>query len=367
VETEQGRLMGRRPRTPNSIPRLRIRDRGGKRYYFYDHGGKPRREESLGSDYGLAVKRWAEIEHETAERPQAVITFRYVANKYRAEVIPTKADRTQRDNAAELANLVEFFDDPPGPLDAIEPMHVKQYLRWRSAAPVRAKREKALLSHLWNWAREQGYTALPNPCAGVKSAAEGGRKVYVEDGAYRAIWTAGDAALRDAMDIAYLTGQRPSDVLKLRETDIRDRVLHIEQGKTGLRVRIEISGELAEVLSRIKARKTGYVIHNTALVVNDHGRPVSLALLQRRWQRARAAAGLPAELQFRDLRAKAGTDKAEASGDARQAQRQLGHTSVVTTERYLRERLGDRVTPTKGRIAEKSADCGKNKPRRKRG
>ncbi len=73
---------------------------------------------------------------------------------------------------------------------------------------------------------------------------------------------------------------------------------------------------------------------------------VSLAMQQRHWVEARTAAGLPDSLQFRDLHAKAGTDKAESS-DARQAQRQLGQRSLTTTEIYLRERKGSKVTPTK--------------------
>ncbi|MNL88919.1 Phage integrase family protein [compost metagenome] len=51
--------------------------------------------------------------------------------------------------------------------------------------------------------------------------------------------------------------------------------------------------------------------------------------------------------QFRDLRAKAGTDTAESSGDIRQAQRQLGHKSIQMTEHYVRERKGDKVGPTR--------------------
>ena len=53
-----------------------------------------------------------------------------------------------------------------------------------------------------------------------------------------------------------------------------------------------------------------------------------------------------APIQFRDLRAKAGTDKADAT-DMREAQQQLGHKSVKTTEIYLRARAGEKVTPTK--------------------
>src|SRR6266581_9290139 len=48
--------------------------------------------------------------------------------------------------------------------------------------------------------------------------------------------------------------------------------------------------------------------------------------------------------QFRDLRAKPGTDKADST-DLREAQQQLGHKSVKTTEIYLRARAGEKVTP----------------------
>ena len=63
---------------------------------------------------------------------------------------------------------------------------------------------------------------------------------------------------------------------------------------------------------------------------------------------ARALAGVEkADFQFRDLRAKAGTDKADSAGDIRQAQAQLGHASVVMTETYVRQRKGAKVTPTR--------------------
>ncbi|ABI58585.1 phage-related integrase [Nitrosomonas eutropha C91] len=46
--------------------------------------------------------------------------------------------------------------------------------------------------------------------------------------------------------------------------------------------------------------------------------------------------------------AKAGIDKAESADDIRQAQKQLGHASVtMMTEIYVRERKGDKTTPTK--------------------
>lgn len=59
---------------------------------------------------------------------------------------------------------------------------------------------------------------------------------------------------------------------------------------------------------------------------------MSVAVLRGRFDLAREAAGVEkSALQMRDLHAKAGTDKAESSGDILQARDQLGHTIVVMT------------------------------------
>lgn len=338
--------MGRKPSKPGSIPRFRARpQKSGATFYYYDHGGKPRKETPLGSDYGMAIKRWAEIEHATDLPAPAVLTFKHVADAYRIAVMPTKASRTQRDNAKELTKLLAFFDDPPAPLESIEPQHVQAYLDWRGAV-VRGAREKALLSHIWNFARKKGYTALPNPCAGIKAEGTGGRDVYIEDEDYAAIWAKAGPCLRDAMDLAYLSGQRPGDVLRMDETHIRDGVLTVTQQKTGKKLRIEVTGGLSALLVRIRRRKAAYKVHSTRLVVNEHGRPIGVHALSERFKAARMAAGVEG-VQFRDLRANAATDKAESSGDIRQAQKQLGHANVTMTEHYTRNRKGEKVSPTR--------------------
>jgi integrase len=330
------------------VPRLRARRKpSGVIHYYYDHGGKPRREEPLGSDYGLAVQKWAEYERSryAREKLAEVITFRYVADRYRAVVMPTKSPATQACNARELKQLLDFFDDPPGPLDAITPVHVRQYMTHRAGSPVRANREKALLSHLWNFARDAGYTALANPCAGIKGNKEKARDVYVDDATYLAFWKAADRPLRDAMDLAYLTGQRPADVLRMQETDVRDGSLELTQAKTGAKLRIGVTGELADLLARIAERKRDHAVRAMRLIVDEDGRPLTAAKLRGRFNKVREDTGL--RFQFRDLRAKAASDKADSSGDIRQAQRQLGHTSVVMTEAYVRSRRGAKVDPTK--------------------
>jgi len=345
--------MGRKPTRPGALARLRSRVRGKKHpktWYYYDHGigtdGK-RHEQPLGGDYGLAVQQWAELERTRTLPPAAVILFEWVCTQYLDMEVSKKASRTRKDDRDKLTKLLEFFNDPPAPLDAIKPVNVQQYLDWRKAAPVRANREKSLLSAIWNFARQRGYTHLANPCAGIKGYPESGRDTYIEDDQYQAIWNIADPCLRDAMDLAYLLGQRPADVLKLTVNDIHDGALHLHQNKTGTRLRIEISDELAAILERIITRKRTYRTVTPHLIVTEHGHAIRVKALAARWRTARKAAGVNPNLQFRDLRAKAGTDKADTAGDARQAQKQLGHARLTTTERYLRNRRGAKVTPTR--------------------
>ncbi|MDR2874960.1 MAG: tyrosine-type recombinase/integrase [Methylobacillus sp.] len=348
--------MGRLPtKNLNLPPHMRARQqKSGKVYYYYDLGGKPRKELPLGSDYIEAVRKWAELEESSLAPVNNLLTLKSVSDRYLRDVLPRKAARTQKDNLLELGNLLLFFG-ADFPIDAIEPLHVRQFLDHRKASPVRANREKALLSHIFNMAREWGITSKANPCAGVKGHTETGRTVYIEDGIFNAVYECACQPIQDAMDIAYLTGQRFSDTLKMSETDLRDGFLLVDQGKTGKRLRIEVSGMLSTVIARIKARKESYKVHTLRLICNEHGAPIRLQALQVRFQKARAKAieKYPklkddiGNFQFRDLRAKAGTDKLESTENIVEAQRLLGHSTVQMTEHYVRDRRGDFVTPTK--------------------
>ncbi|MNE26962.1 hypothetical protein D3C80_1203520 [compost metagenome] len=90
-----------------------------------------------------------------------------------------KTKGTQGKNRLELKRLLEFFDDPPTPLESIQPQHAWQYLRWLTDTLISANREKSLLRAIWNYTRKEGYTALTNPCAGVKGNPESGRDGFI--------------------------------------------------------------------------------------------------------------------------------------------------------------------------------------------
>ena len=134
--------------------------------YYYngrDDQGK-RKEIPLGTDLNEAKRKWAELECKPAPRETGIM--RVIFDRYERDIIPTKAPKTQRDNLGCMKFLRSVFDNAP--IDSITPQHIAQYRDSRKSklkgsvgkpAPVRANREITLLSHIWNLAREWGYTA----------------------------------------------------------------------------------------------------------------------------------------------------------------------------------------------------------------
>ena len=139
------------------------------------------------------------------------------------------------------------------------------------------------------------------------------------------------------MDLALLTGQRPAEVLKLKPTDIRDGALWIIQNKTGARLGIEITDELAATIARINERPRPTI--SAYLIQNENGQPLTQCALRSRFDKARTL--VKVDFQFRDIRAKAATD----TGDLAHSQILLGHKNREMTEHYVKSRTGERVRP----------------------
>lgn len=325
-------------------------------YNGRDENGK-RVEIALGRDPNEAKRRWAELER----RPAPVETgqMRHVFDRYVREIIPTKAPRTQRDNLLCMKQLRAVFD--AAPIDGITPQHIAGY-RDRRSARVRANREITLLSHIFNLAREWGYTNRDNPARGIRKNKERPRDFYADAAVWDAVYEHAVAELRDAMDLAYLTGQRPADVLKMALTDVRNGALEVQQGKTAKKLRILINGEdgertkLGEVLERIKARPRR--VSNLGLVATPGGVALNKWTLRIRFDAARKEAALASErtgtqegielaarirqFQFRDIRPKAASE----ISDVGLASKLLGHTEQQITRKVYR-RVGETVKPTK--------------------
>ena len=151
---------------------------------------------------------WAQ--REGAREDDSTKLFSVVARRYVREVYPTTSIQTQLDKHKELASLLKVFAHKP--IDAIAPMHIREYMDVRGqVAKVRANRKKALFSHLFSKARDWGYTATQNPCQGVKGFKETGRSRNITDAEFEQVKAQAHFTVVDAMDLALLTGQRPAD------------------------------------------------------------------------------------------------------------------------------------------------------------
>lgn len=61
-----------------------------------------------------------------------------------------------------------------------------------------------------------------------------------------AVYGMAEPALKEAMDLGYLTGQRPADVIIMRSDDTVGDYFLVTQGKTGQKLRILMRNESGE-------------------------------------------------------------------------------------------------------------------------
>ncbi|QLG96472.1 tyrosine-type recombinase/integrase [Pseudomonas yamanorum] len=278
-----------------------------------------------------------------------------IFDRYVRDVIPKKGERTQKDNLAELKQLRPMFDEAP--IDSITPASIAGYRDARTAK-VRANREIALLSHVFNIAREWGLTERENPCQGVRKNKETPRDYYANAVVWDAVYGMAGPELREAMDLGYLTGQRPADVIAMRIDDVDGDYFLVTQGKTGLKLRTlmrtkEGENSLGRLVREISERNAAHP--SKYLLINKHGKRMTKGMLRLRWDKAREMAcekaieqGNPAlaakigGFQFRDIRPKAASEIVDI-GDASLL---LGHSNQEITKRVYR-RLGATAKPSK--------------------
>jgi integrase len=320
------------PKVKTLPPRMHLKHGA----YYHVSTTQPRKWTRLSEQLGEAFKAWASIE--ASPLPTANTTFAAIANLYRAQALPLLRDRTQFDYNKHLDRLLPVFEAMQ--LASIRPSDVHQYCQLRGkTSKHQANREKAVLSVLFNFARRNGYVDCPNPCAGVKGHSEKPRARYVTDNEFFKVYDASKWFVQDAMDLALLLGQRPADVFKIQLQDVQDDHIAILQNKTAAKLRIERTGELASVITRILARERLSTDPEAQLVVCLGGKPITSTIFRKAFDQAREAAGVT--FQFRDLRAKSATD----TNDLPLAQKRLGHRLRNTTEGYIRNRLGATVKP----------------------
>lgn len=244
--------------------------------------------------------------------------------------------------------------------DRIQPVAVQGYLdfnaRLEPPRPVPANRERAFLSSCLSWLIRTGKVPglAVNPClrgSGIRRNPERKRERYVTGAEYRAVYDAGNRAVRLAMALIYRSLQRPEvDLIAWTPANVRNKdgakVLHFRQHKTARLIDIALVGELGALV----AEAIGDVpqLHQPILHRLD-GRPYTYdglcSMLKQAQEKVRAEhrktggplAAMPS-FGYRDLKGKGATDMWLAGVPIEEIQLLCGHASKSTTEIYIKAR-----------------------------
>lgn len=134
------------------------------------------------------------------------------------------------------------------------------------------------------------------------------------------------------IDLAYLTGQRLGDLVRLKWADLTPQGIRFCTSKTGAKICIEYTPRLRALIERIKRYKAGseYLLSQTT------GKPYANNTICWNWIAACKKAGV-GDAHFHDIRAKALTDKYLREG-IEQANAMGAHRTQWQTAHYIKRR-----------------------------
>jgi integrase len=214
----------------------------------------------------------------------------------------------------------------------VQGKHVAQLKKDMAATPNMANRCLSLLRQVFDYALEQQLIDS-NPAVGIKRHKEAKRDKLISTEEYGAIYGHAGPRLQVIMDLCIRTGQRISDILKIRRADLlEDEGIRFEQMKTGAKRIVPWTPELRSVVARAKGLHGNLMA--LTLLHNRKGKAPDYSTIKIQWDKARKAGGVP-DATLHDLRAVAATAARRQGKDATAL---LGHTNPAQTERYLRDR-----------------------------
>jgi integrase len=315
-------VMGRRRIHDKHLPRGVTLERGT---YFYR--GADRKRVNLGRDFADAMGRYGELFREAP-----LTTFGALLDRYLQLVLPRKAAATRASQVPQAATIRAVFGHvAPKTIKPTDVYAFRDLLTARSGA-VQANQHLALFKHICTKAIEWG-ALTTSPARDVRKNPVKARTRYVTDAEVTAVHALASPMLRCAIDLAFLTGLRRGDLLRLTRAHCQDDGMHVATSKTGRALIIAWSPELRAVVETAKRIKPHFRQH---ILATRSGKPFSSSGFSTAWQRLMVAAkkaGIE-RFHFHDLRSKSASD----SVDLVEASERLGHSSIDLTRRVYRRK-----------------------------
>lgn len=318
--------VGRKKKLNKHLPRGVTHEHGA--YYFR---GPDRKRVRLGGAMGEALAAWAAL---VQPEPGSITTLHDAFERYKLEVVPKKAPKTQAGYLYMLPGLDLVWGKMA--VTAVKPRHGYLLLDDGAKTPTQALKRFNLLSGVLTQCVKWGVIDA-NPFHEVDKAGyvPGSRDRCPSDAEYAAVYSIASDRMRIAMDLALLVGLRKGGVLRLELGDVQeDGLLCRRPGKTTKPLLFEWTPELRSVVAFAQSLEPRV---RRALLCTHEGTAYTDDGFQANWGRLMDNAlerGLIDErFRFNDLRAKSATDDV----DELVASMRLGHTTPATTRRvYIR-------------------------------
>ncbi|MDO9357907.1 MAG: tyrosine-type recombinase/integrase [Polaromonas sp.] len=287
------------------------------------------------------------------------------------EIGSKHTEKTQADDRTHNRAIAEAFAEFRA--RDITPTVVIDFLQTWDAQPRSYNAYRAALRERLRFAEVKDFRpAGSNPVDPVKTKKVKARTRYITDSELRRIKVAacyGEDGNRTRsghticclIDMAYLTGQRISDLLTLEWSQIRKEGILFEPAKTeestAVRIMIEWTPKLKAVIERLKhpppvpgqKGKVGKAkpVSMRYVFSTLKGEPYTYDGASTAWTRARERAKVK-NAHFHDLRAKALTDIDGASDRGiGQAQTMGGHSTQTQTADYVRHKRAKKTSATR--------------------
>lgn len=190
--------------------------------------------------------------------------------------------------------------------------------------PTQSNYYRAVLSIIFKHAIAEGFTDK-NPASATLKKTVTKQRLRLTLNQFETIRNHAPDWLKNAMDLALITGQRREDIAKLKWTDIHDGFVWIQQHKTKNRIKINLSENLKALL--IKCDK-----ENEFVIGEIKGNSERIT---KEFAKAREKSGLKTNATFHEIRSLSGYLYKQAGIEKRDIQMLFGHSSEKMTEHYL--------------------------------
>ena len=197
--------------------------------------------------------------------------------------------------------------------------------------PGKARFFACVTSAFFNYALDMGHVT-ENPATRIKQAKSKSIPRWDVDDIYRVI-NLNDRIVSTAVCLAWHTGQRGGDVLKIKWSDIDGDFLRLTQEKTGTKMKIKINPSLRKYLNKLP-EAGNYIVSGTEKMSTEAFR----GMFKRR------IATLGIDGSFHGIRKTVACTLAEKGASTNEIASLLGHKTLAMAELYTKQANSERMT-----------------------